>query len=228
MLCLEVSLPFPVSGATEETHMKYWCNQDFLCWRWPIFATWSVFGLLVEPSFWREVGNPRRRFIVVIFFFRQPAQLFLQASSQFNSFLGFLGVDFARMGCNQNSGSSYGHISSEQPDGYTDVNVECAICPFFLALTFEWYHMSERCFISFLMEEKPAMLNLGVPWHTVFFFMQPPLCQPKTKVSFPHSSFASKIYAARVQDSGCILLREGNFLLSPGLLWQKLQSNPEH
>lgn len=54
-------------------------------------------------------------------FLNQPAQLFCQASSQFNLFLG---VDFAQMGCNQNAGSSHGPINSEEPDGYSDVNLE--------------------------------------------------------------------------------------------------------
>lgn len=59
-------------------------------------------------------------------FFHQPAQLFCQTSSQ--SIL-FLGVDFAQMGCNQNTGSSYGRINSEEPGGYADVDLEQVICP---------------------------------------------------------------------------------------------------
>lgn len=114
------------------------------------------------PSFWREVGNPRKWFVVVIFF-HHPVQLFLQASSQFNLFLG---VDFAQMGCNQNASLLYGRINSEQPGGYADVNVEHTSCPF-LALTFvpllRGITCPKRHFISSLAEENPAMFNLGVP-----------------------------------------------------------------
>lgn len=67
------------------------------------------------------------------------------------------------MGCNQNAGSSHGHINSEQAGGYADVNVEHVICRFFgtcLCAFAEWYHMSQR---HFLAKEKTATLNLGVP-----------------------------------------------------------------
>lgn len=84
---------------------------------------WLVSGTAV-PSFRREVVNPRKRFVVI--FFHQPARLFLQASSEFSSFLG---VDLAQRGCNQDVGSSYGRVMSEQPGGFSDVNGKYTICP---------------------------------------------------------------------------------------------------
>lgn len=64
--------------------------------------------------------------------------------------------------------------------------------------------------------------------YRVLFYSAPALsAQDRGQVSSPQLCI-KKIYAARVQDSGCILLRQGNFFLSAGLLWQKTLSNPEH
>lgn len=189
-------------------------------------CVWLASGATV-PSFWREVGNPRGQFIAVIFFFislhNYSFKLVHSSTHSLDSLVLILhGRVVIKIQCHRMI------ILILSSLVVTQMWMSNVLFVLFLALTFEWYHMSERCFIGFLMEETTVMLNLGVPWHTVFFFIQPPLCQPKTKVSFPHSSFASKIYAAWLQDSGCILLREGNYFLSPGWLWQKPRSNPEH
>lgn len=80
------------------------------------------------------------------------------------------------------------------------------------------------------VEIKPVMLILGAPGCKGApgqnLFTQSPLCQPKIRASFPHSSFSSEFHTAQIQ--GCILLGHGNFFLSPGSVWQKQLSNPEH
>lgn len=122
------------------------------------------------------------------------------------------------MGCNQNAGSSYGHINSEQAGGYAGVTVEHTIRPF-LTLAFALLLSGLTCPKDVLSVSLWRKNQWRLTWecHDVLcsFLIQPPLCQPKTKVRFPRHGFASKIFAARVQEQWPHSPRAGQLFLVP-------------
>lgn len=159
-------------------------------------CVWLVSGAII-PSFRREVNNLRKWFVT--------AQLFCQASSQSNLFLG---ADFAQMGCNQNAGSSYGCVNSEEPAGYVDMDLEQVIGPL-LVLVFVPLLSGITCLR--ICGDKTSDAYLGGTRIECILFTQSPLCRPKIRARFPPSSFSSEFHTAQIQ--GCILLGQGNFFL---------------
>lgn len=143
MLCLEESLSFPVSDATKETLVKYWCSQDFLCWMWPIFAVlsvWLVIGALI-PSFRREVNNLREWFVTVGFFINLRNYSVKLVHSSNSSFMLILPRwDLIRMQAHHAILLILRSLVVSRCHSWTCdfSSFGTCFCPFA-----EWYHMSE-------------------------------------------------------------------------------------